>query len=232
MKAVILTAVILGLGACSNDNNNDGTGDNTSGTVDMTSYRIELINLTNNQPFSPPAAMLHDGGFSAWEIGKPASEAIEVLAESGGASKLISLQQGNPMFTGKGELLAGQTLSFEIGSSDANVNHLTLATMLVNTNDAFTGLTNIDLEGMTSGDKRVFLTPAYDAGTEFNDELAAHVPGPAAGGEGFNAARDDVTAVVTHHAGVVSKDDGLADSALSQAERFDNPVLLVKITRL
>lgn len=230
MKTLILAAVVLGLGACSSDNNN--SDNNATDMVEMSGYRIELVNLTNNQPLSPPGAILHDGGFRAWEIGKPASDAVEVLAESGGASKLISLQQGNPMFTGKSALLAGQTLSFEIGSSDANMDHLTVATMLINTNDAFTGLTNIDLKGMQTGDKRVFLTPAYDAGTEFNDELTAHIPGPVAGGEGFNAERNDVTSVVTHHPGVVSKDDGHAQSALSQAERFDNPVLMVKITRL
>ena len=228
MKAAILAAVVLGLGACSNDNNDD----NTTATVDMNGYRIELLNLTNDQPLYPPAAMLHDGSFTAWQIGKPASDAIEVLAEGGNTSKLISLQQGNPTFTSKGELHAGQSLSFEIGTNDPDISHLTLATMLVNTNDAFTGLTNIDLQGMKSGDKRVFLTPAYDAGTEFNDELAANIPGPVAGGEGFNAERNDVTSVVTHHAGVVSKDDGNVQSGLTQAERFDNPVLLVRITRL
>ncbi len=229
MKTILMGAIILGLTACSSDSSDDN---GTTPDITMNGYRIELVNLTNNQHLSPPAAMLHDGSFSAWEIGKPASDAIEVLAEGGNNSKLIMLQQGNPTFSGKGELLAGKTLSFEIGSSDDKLSHLTLATMLVNTNDAFTGLTNIDLSAMQSGDSRTFLTPAYDAGTEFNDELAAHVPGPVAGGEGFNAARDDVTGVVTYHAGVVSRDDGAADSALTQAERFDNPVLLVRITRL
>ncbi len=224
MKTLILAAAIVGLAACSSNNDGGNTG--------MNSYRIELINLTNNQHFSPPAAMLHNGSFSAWEIGKPASDAIEVLAEGGGTNQLISLQKGNPSYTGKSELHAGESLTFEIGSNNPAISHFTVATMLVNTNDAFTGLTNIDLGGMQSGDKRVFLTPAYDAGTEFNDELKSHIPGPVAGGEGFNAARDDVTGVVTYHAGVVGKDDGLETSALSQAERFDNPVLMIRIERL
>jgi len=230
MKTLILTAAIVGLAACSS--NNDDKSDDGGGDITMSGYRIELTNLTNNQHLSPPAAILHAGGFRAWEVGQPASEALEELAEGGSTRQLVMLQRGSPNHTANGELLAGASLTFEIGSTDPDVSHLTVATMLVNTNDAFTGLTNVDLSGMQPGDQRVFLTPAYDAGTEFNDELGRHVPGPVAGGEGFNAVRDDVTGVVTHHAGVVGKEDGLTESALSQAERFDNPVLMIRIERL
>ncbi len=230
MKTILLSAMMLGLAACSGHHRNSGNDD--ANMMEMSAWRVELLNLTNDQPMSPPAAMLHDAGFDAWQVGQPASEAIEVLAEGGDGSQIISLQQGNPTFSAGTPLPAGQSLAFEIGSSDPAVDHLTVATMLVNTNDAFTGVTDLDLRDMQSGDERIFLTPAYDAGTEFNDEAAAHIPGPAAGGEGFNPARNDVTSVVTHHAGVVSHDDGLADSALSQSQRFDNPVLMIKITRL
>ena len=43
--------------------------------------------------------------------------------------------------------------------------------------------------------------------------------------------RDDVVNTVHLHPGVVSKDDGLPGSALTQAQRWDNPVALLTIKR-
>ena len=68
----------------------------------------------------------------------------------------------------------------------------------------------------------------YDAGTEANTETNTTVA--AFGVEGFNAARDD-SDMVTLHAGVISQDDGLATSALSAMEKFNNPALAVTFTR-
>ena len=84
---------------------------------------------------------------------------------------------------------------------------------------------------MAVGEIYSFNTSSYDAGTENNSELSTTIPGPAAGGEGFNADRDDVN-VVAMHPGVVSKDDGLTNSVLSFSHRFDNPTLSVVITRV
>jgi len=58
------------------------------------------------------------------------------------------------------------------------------------------------------------------------------VPGPAAGGEGFNVTRDDLVDRVTVHAGVVTRDDGLSTSALDVSHRFDNPVARIVVTRI
>ena len=46
--------------------------------------------------------------------------------------------------------------------------------MLVNTNDAFAGINAI-----TPSDGLVLNSPAYDSGTEENDEDCTHIPGPA-----------------------------------------------------
>ena len=49
--------------------------------------------------------------------------------------------------------------------------------MLVNTNDAFTGLDSVQLRGKRSQLSR----NAYDAGSERNNELKAFIPGPCCG---------------------------------------------------
>jgi hypothetical protein len=61
-------------------------------------------------------------------------------------------------------------------------------------------------------------------------EDASSVPGPAGGGEGFNAARDD-TDFVRIHPGVISGPDGFAGSALDSAHDWDNPILKIVVKR-
>jgi len=70
----------------------------------------------------------------------------------------------------------------------------------------------------------------YDSGTEANSEAVGTIPGPADDGTGFDAARNDVDFVALH-SGVVSQDDGLSSSVLTQAHRFDNPAIKLTITR-
>ena len=119
----------------------------------------------------------------------------------------------------------------EILESDLASLLISVSTMLVNTNDAFTAVNAIAVGSMAVSDTVVFEGIANDAGTEADTEAAGHIPGPAGGGEGFNAARDDDADRVAMHAGVVSQDDGFATSGLTEQHRFDNPVMRVRITR-
>ena len=102
--------------------------------------------------------------------------------------------------------------------------------MLVNTNDAFSGLTGVDISTLTVNQEKSWRLNVYDSGTELNNEAVGTIPGPADGGVGFDAARNDID-LVGYHSGVVSKDDGLSSSVLTQAHRFDNPAVKLTITR-
>ena len=68
----------------------------------------------------------------------------------------------------------------------------------------------------------------YDAGTEANDELCAHIPGPAGvyAGKGFNSARDDVN-FVHIHSGI----HGIGDLSAATYD-WRNPVASIVITRV
>jgi len=103
--------------------------------------------------------------------------------------------------------------------------------MLVNTNDAFTGLSGFSLAELEVGETIDKLVPIYDAGTEENTETAATMPGPAANGEGFNAARETRN-MITGHGGVVTSSDGLASSALNESHKFDQGAQYLSITRV
>lgn len=201
----------------------------------MTEITVSITNLTANQPMSPTAVISHNDDFVAWEIGKSASEQIENLAESGDASSLITLAEASDNVssasTGDGLIGPGrsQTITFEIPAKD--LDQLTLATMLVNTNDAFTGAMSADISNLKAGKSMMLTGIAYDAGTEANTETAESIPGPAGGGEGYNASREGDTNRVSAHPGVISTADGLLDSALDPSHRFDNPVAKIVISR-
>ncbi|WP_100658102.1 spondin domain-containing protein [Alteromonas flava] len=196
----------------------------------MVSYEVTLTNLTNAQPFSPAAIILHAEG-QLFAVGEPASQAIEVMAEGGDNSQLIALDIALSAVSGVAPIGPGNNETITVTVEDTTDALLSITTMLVNTNDAFTGLNAISLSELAVGDSWMTTTVAYDAGTEANSEAQGTIPGPVDGGEGYNATRDDVD-YVAMHGGVVTGDDGLMDSVLTVQHKFDNPVMRVVVTRI
>lgn len=225
-KLAIATFGAISLAACGD---NDESAEITSAVDTTLEYEITVSNLTNAQPFSPLTALLHDSG-EAWRVGDIASDALESLAESGDNSALMASDFVLSSASNGAVLPHGQNTTFTVSSSSEN-KYLSLVTMLVNTNDAFSGLNKIDITQLSVNDSLQYSSGAYDAGTEANSEEAGTIPGPADGGEGYNAARDDIN-LVTMHSGIISSDDGLADSVLNFEHKFDNPVMAVTITRI
>lgn len=193
-------------------------------------YQVTVTNLTNAQPLSPLALLLHENE-QLWQIGEPASEMLETLAESGDNSAVMAAGFAVASATNGEVLMPGMQAQLMVMTTQMTASKLSLATMLVNTNDAFSGLNALDVSGLEVGQMMMVKSHVYDAGTEVNDEMADAIPGPAAGGEGFNAARDDVNKVAMHP-GVVGGDDGLASSVLTNQHKFDNPAMAIKIMRM
>lgn len=201
--------------------------------VTNAAFEVSVVNLTIGQPLSPLAVVAHDDSERIFTIGQAASAGLEVLAEGGDNSELlnefsdaVTASGGDPVAPGSSDMV-----SLEIDGDDTAGLRLSVATMLVNTNDAITGLNSIDVSLLEVGDALTFNTVAYDSGTEANSEAPGTIPGPADGGEGLNTERDDIADQVTMHGGVVTADDGLMGSVLNQTHRFDNPVARLRITR-
>ena len=207
-----------------------------SSTQKTRSYEVTISNLTANQPLSPVAIFAHEPEYKLWTIGEAASVALEHLAEGGSNSQLIDEVKKNSHYishsSGDGVIASGQSETIIIDVKNTNWVRLSLASMLVNTNDAFTGLSDIEIYDIGVGKSRTFTTLAWDAGTEKNTESSGTIPGPADGGEGFNMSRTGDTNFIAVHQGVISKDDGLDSSVLDESHRFDNPVSKVTIHRI
>lgn len=228
-KIIASLLLLLAMSACNNSNDDDIVVTEPPQVVER-QYQVTVANLTNAQPLSPIAVLLHNTG-EIWQIGQPASSILENLAESGDNSGILTANFGLSNATNGDVVLPGTNVEIVISSSDDNALYLSLATMLVNTNDAFSGLNRIDLSLLAVNASLNYRVAVYDAGTEGNFELSGTIPGPADGGEGFNEVRDDVD-YVAMHPGVVSVDDGLTDSVLDNQHKFDNPAMSVRIVRL
>ncbi len=203
----------------------------------MASFDVTVANLTNAQPLSPIAVIGHQSGYAVFAVGTAATTGLEEMAEGGDNTALLAEADADALVlvsaSGAAPIgpAASETVTIDILESDLPGFLISVSTMLVNTNDAFTGRNGTAVDGMMVGDTLAFLSVAYDAGTEADTEMAIHIPGPAGGGEGFNAARDDQADRVTMHSGVVSQNDGFASSDLTEQHRFDNPVAKISIVR-
>lgn len=227
-RSLTALALCLGLAACGGDDDND---DEVETPTNM--YAIKLVNVTANQPLAPAAVVLHSDSNYAWEVGAPASLGLENLAESGSPDMLLGeIDYAIDSMASEGILMPGASTTIYVEGEWSDSLALTIASMPVNTNDAFSGTTAWNIAGLENGMSLSALLPIYDAGTEANTESSASIPGPAAGGEGFNAARDDIADVVARHNGVVTMDDGLSSSALNESHRFDQGAIYVTVTRM
>ncbi|MEJ7803455.1 MAG: spondin domain-containing protein [Candidatus Limnocylindria bacterium] len=139
-----------------------------------TTYRITITNETSGQPFTPPALITHDPTVSVFEIGAAASEGVIEIAENGNLMPLVDALTGadgvHDVVTGPGPVKPGESQTLEITANDGEV--LSWVSMLICTNDGFTGLHG---EALTAG---TITTDAYETTTEMNTEVLGDIVPP------------------------------------------------------
>lgn len=191
-------------------------------------YRVTITNLTEGQPVSPPVVVTHSIGVHLFVPGEPAPDPLVPLAEEGDPTELVALLEGIggavlDVAVGDGPLMPGESTTVEVQARGKTV-FLSAVGMLGTTNDAFFGLDGFFLGGHP-WDRHV-LVPAYDAGSEENNELCEFVPGPPCGGIG-NRATAEAEGFVTVHSGI----HGIGDLAPEDLG-WHNPVVRIDVTRL
>ena len=161
----------------------------------MRTVRITLQNRTEHQVFSPPLiAVGHAPGI--FRLGQEPSRGIRFIAEIGDSSVLAAALKDRSGVTDvvalEEPILPGEsaTVTLRVGAGY----RLSVATMLVQTNDGFTGVSALPLDSLVG---TVGLR-SFDAGSERNNELAEFVPGPPFGG----MRRAPEHGVVMYHRGI------------------------------
>lgn len=162
-----------------------GPAANAEGS-DTRKYEVTITNLTPGQSFTPQLVATHKRKVSLFETGAPAGDALERLAEAGDTAPLTEMLLENPydvadVQTVPGLLGPGQSVTVVVESSRYE-RFLSIAAMLIPTNDAFVAISGVALPRSS----RTVTAVVYDAGTEANDQNCLNIPGPRCGGEGHS----------------------------------------------
>lgn len=205
---------------------------------------VEVTNLTNAIYFTPLLVSAHNADTHMFQVGTAASISLQAMAEGGdisGLDKDLAAMGANNVVDPAGDVLApGATATAKL-KVDRHNRFLSLAAMLLPTNDGFVGLDAISIP-RKRGTYTYYLN-GYDAGTEANDEIingggAPGTPGIPAdpggnggtGGSGVTGSDHNTTVHV--HRGIVGDTDatGGASDLNSAVHQWINPVAKVQIT--
>ncbi len=197
-------------------------------------FAVTVTNLTRGQTFTPVLVASHQEGVRLFRLGGAASSELATLAEEGNVGPLTNRLLESPAVfdvvnSGPppgGFVLPGQSKTVLVRTLDP-FDHVSVAAMLIPTNDGFFALNGV--EGPSGHQTLNLFSPAYDAGSERNDELCASIPGPffaECGGPGGGARVGTGEGYVHIHAGI----HGIGD--MNEAERdWRNPVAQISIRR-
>lgn len=172
---------------------------------DVGHFQVTITNLTQGQQFTPLLLVSHRSSVHLFMLGAAASSQLRTLAEEGNTGPLATLLRATPgvreVVTGTDLTNPGATKSFAIAAGEDE--QLSLAAMLIPTNDGFVAVDALNLS-FAPREVTVF-APAYDSGTERNDELCSSIPGPfflECGGAGGGAQVVGGEGFVHIHAGI------------------------------
>ena len=195
-------------------------------------FKVTITNLTRGQQFTPILVASHKKGVHLFNLGDPANSELETLAEEGNTAPLTALLLSNPLVqdvaNSGGLLNPGDSVTVSVTTS-GGFKYISVASMLIPTNDGFFSLNGI--KGPKGKKTIVLYSPAYDAGTERNDELCASIPGPnfvECGGPGSGGSPSGGEEGYVHiHAGI----HGIGDLDASMRD-WRNPVAKITIQRV
>lgn len=215
------------------------------------SFEVAITNLTSGQPLTPPVLATHRGAYDAFDVGSPAGVGVQQIAENGNSGPLMdeltaSRHVSDFLESGMGPLVPDGTpgagmfddsVTLEI-TAGPGAKFLTWVSMLICTNDGFTGVDRARLPNQV-GATVSWATFAYDAGTEVNTEDLADMVPPCQGligvaddgGDPGTGTSDPTLAeggVIHHHGGIVGGADLLPGT---HGWDTSTPVAEISVTR-
>lgn len=205
---------------------------------------VSITNLTSAQYFTPVIAIGHNRSLDLFTAGDYASAAVQAIAEGGD----VSLAQGAADSVSAASAVAGgltapgETVTLRL-TTQKGQSYLSIAGMLLPTNDGFVGLDSVRIPGYWR--QRTYHANAYDAGTEYNNEVinGGGAPGvlgiPAdpggnagTGGTGVSGSGPAENKMIHIHRGILGdRDPNGGESDLDSAvHRFNTPVARITVT--
>ena len=173
-------------------------------------YTVTIENLTSGQPFTPPVVVAHSDLLDLFEMGQAASEEVREIAENGNIAPLVALVEGSAdvfdSVAGDAPIMPGASATFIIDAPAGSL--LSIVSMLICTNDGFTG---VDSWALPASGSLTVDSDAYDAGSEQNTEDFADIVPPCQGligvmsddeGTGMSNPALAEDGVITMHAGI------------------------------
>ena len=222
-----LALLLGGTSALADDDNGPGS---PRGVGRDRGFTVTVTNLTYDQIISPPVVVVHDDRFRLFEPGLAASAELSALAEDGMTGPLAGLLEvSTGVFdyaVAGGGIPPQGSITVEVRARGPH-KLLSLAGMLVSTNDAFAGLDSYAISsnyGSAFG-ARTLDVPAYDAGSEANTESCDHIPGPPCGSPEMRVT-DGAEGFVHVHRGI----RGVGDLDATEKD-WRNPVARIVIQR-
>ena len=193
-------------------------------------YEVTITNVTKGQVISPVVMATHSSGMQPiYSFGSPASDELAGVAEDAVLQPLIDMLNADPsvanvvtIMGAGGPIMPGETASAII-STHGNARELSMAAMLVTTNDTFTGLNGYALPG---NGYVTYIAGGYDAGSEVNNEDCDYIPGPPCDNAGVRATEGAEGFVYVSN-GI----HGIADLDPVQHD-WNNPVAIIKVRRI
>ena len=192
-------------------------------------FHVTITNLTHSITFTPILVASHRRPVTVFELGTPASDDLRALAESGNVDPMTATLNGDSnvvdVQNSGGLLMPGKSVTV-IVSAAHGAKFISAGSMMLPTNDGFIGLNSAEVS--RRGGSVTYFSPAYDSGSELNDEICANIPGPTCGGAGPSPGDDPVTEGYVHvHRGI----HGIGNLA---ADVYDwrNPVARITVTRV
>jgi len=207
-------------------------------------YTVTITNLTAGQPFTPPVLVTHSNRTGIFDVGEAASMGIQQIAENGNSVPLVTALHGDvhvyDIVEGMAPVIPANnpggapfesTVSLTIATR-GNARYLSFVSMLICTNDGFTGIDTVRLPSRST----TVYAAAYDARTETNTEDFADIVPPCQGLIGVSS--DDMgtgmsnpllaeDGIVIPHAGI----NGGAD-LLPAVHHWADPVAKIVIERV
>lgn len=154
----------------------------TATQVSAAEIKVTITNLTQGMHFTPRLLVAHEPAVSLFKVGTEASPQLQRLAEGGaiGAADDDDADDFGSLLESDGvaDLTAWQAFPGLVNPASSSAEYtfdtedfplLSMAAMLIPTNDAFVGLDSYAIP-TEPGTYTVYLN-AYDSGTEANDEI-------------------------------------------------------------